>query len=254
LALKSKSSGELIRILDDNPMHEYQHVAVSRDGNWAAGCGHILDRPRETEYLALDPRGDVCFVAMHNLESNEHDFFPLPAETDTWVIRSIVFSPDSKLLVTGGGDGPAFSRVDMFASSGDRFRHVNDDESSRHGGEMNREVQDVAFSADGSLIGTAIYSGFARIGTLSGQKREAAIRRKNGLYALAFSPDGRILALGDSTGIQLCDLQSQHPLATIPIGSRITDLQFSPNGGTLAWAAANGRVDFLRAIPGGPSN
>jgi WD40 repeat protein/tRNA A-37 threonylcarbamoyl transferase component Bud32 len=253
LALKSKLSGELIQVLDDNPIHEYQHVAISSNGQWAAGCGHILNRPRETEYLALDPRGNVCFVAVHNLESNEHDFFPLPADTDTWIIRSIVFSPDSKFLVTAGGDGPVLYRVDIFESSNDGFRRVDVDES-RHGGDTNSQAQDVAFSADGSLIGIAVYSGFARIWSLSDQKWEAAIRRKNGLYALAFSSDGRILALGDSTGIQLCDLQSQFPLATISVGSRITDLQFSPNGRTLAWAAADGRVDFLRTVPGGPSN
>jgi WD40 repeat protein len=66
---------------------------------------------------------------------------------------------------------------------------------------------------------------------------------------LAFSPDGRILALGDSSGIQLLDLKSQFPLATIPIGSGVNSLRFSPDGRTLAWGSFDGRVEFLRTMP-----
>ena len=254
LAIKRRESGELIRLLDDDPVHEYQQIAVSPDAKWAAGSGHILESPRQIEYFAVKPTGNVCFVTIVNLESGQRDFYPLPAQADTWIINSLVFSPNSEFLVTGGGDSFAFSRVDIFELSSDRFRHAETRESPHFAGDMHSEVKDVAFSADSRLVGTVEQAGIARIWSLRGPQWDVALRRKNGLYSLAFSPDGRILALGDSSGIQLCDLRSQFPLATIPVTGGPRSLQFSPNGRTLALAFRDGQVKFLRTSRSEPSN
>lgn len=248
LAVKSKRTGALIRHLDDDPMHEYQHVAVSPDGKWAAGCGHLLERSRATEYSALKPTGKVCFLAVYNLEEpDKAAFFPLPGDIDTWIINSLVFSGDSRFLVTGGGDGGVLYRVDVFELIDGRFHQIDKRELSR--GDIDSEVQDVALSADNRLVGTAAQNGYGHVWSLRGPKSAATFYRKNGLSALAFSPDGRILALGDSSGIQLCDLQSQAPLATIPVGSSVNSLRFSPDGRTLAWGSFDGQVEFLRTLP-----
>jgi WD40 repeat protein len=248
LAVKSKRTGESIRLLDNDPTHEYQHVSVSPDGKWAAGCGHLLERSRETEYYALKPTGKICFVAVFNLEELYNaEFFPLPGDIDTWVINSLVFSGDGRFLVAGGGDGRAQYRVDIFEMIDGRFQQAGKHELSR--GDIDSEVQDVAFSADNQLVGATAQNGYGQIWSLRGPKSAATLYRKNGLWSLAFSPDGRILALGDSSGIQLLDLKSQFPLATIPIGSCVNSLQFSPDGRTLAWGSADGRVEFLRTMP-----
>jgi WD40 repeat protein len=128
-----------------------------------------------------------------------------------------------------------------------RFQQVDKRELPR--GDIGSEVQDVAFSADSRPVGTAAQNGYGQVWSLPGPKSSATLYRKNGLWALAFSPDGRILALGDSSGIQLCDLESQFPLATIPIGSGVNSLRFSPDGRTLAWGSFDGRVEFLRTMP-----
>ena len=200
----------------------------------------------------MKPMGKVCFVAVYNLEElDKAEFFPLPGDTDTWVINSLVFSGDGRFLVTGGGDGRALYRVDIFEMIDGRFQPV--DKRELPGADLGSEVHDVAFSADNRLVGTAAQNGYAQIWSLRGPKSAATIYRKNGLWSLAFSPDGRILALGDSSGIQLCDLESQFPLATIPIGSCVNSLQFSPDGRTLAWASSDGRVEFLRTTPVAPT-
>jgi WD40 repeat protein len=247
LAVKSKRTGELIRPLDDDPTHEYQHVAVSPDGKWAAGCGRLLERSRPTEYFTVKRTGK-WFLAVYNLEDpDKAKFFPLPGDIDTWVINSIVFSADGRFLVTGGGNGAQLYRVDIFEMIDGRFQHIEKRELPRVD---ISEVQDVALSADNRLVGTAAQNGYGQIWSLRGPKSAATFYRLNGLYALAFSPDGRILALGDSSAIQLCDLQSQFPLATIPIGSGgVNSLRFSPDGRTLAWGSFDGRVEFLRTVP-----
>lgn len=67
------------------------------------------------------------------------------------------------------------------------------------------------------------------------------------ISVLTFSPDGKILALGDVEGaVWLWDVaQGQGNLFILPSGARVLDLAFSPKGAFLAVTNAKGRGPFL---------
>lgn len=76
--------------------------------------------------------------------------------------------------------------------------------------------------------------------------------------ALAYSPDGRLLAVGTATGLALYDAQTQAELRFIPSDSWVRSVAFAPDGQTLAagyygpevrlWRVADGSL--LRTLTG----
>jgi hypothetical protein len=138
-----------------------------------------LDDDPLPEYLASRPTGNICFVAICNLESKQLERFPLTTDALMWYIRFIEFSPDGKFLLTGGGQAGVFSRVDTFECLGDRFQQV-DNVELRHG-DANYEAMKVGFSADSRLVGTVNQAGLARIWSLRGPKGERTLPCKNRL-------------------------------------------------------------------------
>ena len=165
LSVRDRRSGNIAFRLDEDPLHEYHHVAVSPDGRWAAGGGRILKRPSQTKYLANRPAGKDCFVVICHLESRHWKLFPLTAEP-MWYIRFVEFTPDGKTLVVGGGQESVFSRVDVFDSRGGWFQHI-DRVELRHG-DWNYEAMIVNFSADSRLIGIVNQAGLARMSGSAG--------------------------------------------------------------------------------------
>jgi WD40 repeat protein len=105
------------------------------------------------------------------------------------------------------------------------------------------------FSSDGKTL--AVIGADGTIGLWDVPTGKERIILPGEAERIAFSPDGKILASGTSTTVQLWDLAAgvvRHSMKRH--GESVSALAFSPDGRTLAWGALNSSVQ-LWDIPSG---
>ncbi len=109
-------------------------------------------------------------------------------------------------------------------------------------------IGQIAYSPDGKTLAARDVNGkIFLFDTATGRKLRRLDTSTNPFFALAFAPDGKILAAAGSQAIQLWDLAAGKELRRFPINvqqaahdfslRRIAPLVFSHNGNELAWAA-----------------
>ncbi|HEY2159426.1 MAG TPA: protein kinase [Isosphaeraceae bacterium] len=161
----------------------------------------------------------------------------------------VAFAPDGRRLFTWTRDGSAglwtFSRTQKLHP--DYGLQITDN-----------PVACAAFSPDGEALATGARDGSITLWDVRTGKPSAALRKQGSaaVTALAFSPDGRLVASAGSVGtstapgrgtfvVKLWSVASKVPVANLEgPNHRITSVAFAPDGKSIAAASQDGTVQL----------
>jgi RNA polymerase sigma factor (sigma-70 family) len=238
-----------------------QYLSASADGKWAVvgsgghihGAGRVFDlttgqaralptgaAPGSDEVVALSPDGrrlattgrGAVLVSDATTGAVVSTF--TPPRSDRYMTNWLLWSPDGKALAAANGDGKGVRLLEPVGAKVLRTFVTGD------------VVYAAAFSADGKLFAAGDHDRdgndyFGRLWEVqTGKELRRFANDHASLRALAFSPDGKLLAGGgDDARLRLWDVGTgKLRRAFERDGSHIASVAFAPDGQTVAAAGA----------------
>jgi WD40 repeat protein/serine/threonine protein kinase len=169
-------------------------------------------------------------------------------------VMCVAFSPDGHKLAYAGGSGdPSVDSVDTTV----RILDLETGESRVLTGHTDT-VACVVFSPDGKSVATASWDGTSRLGNVETDSKLQAFfvgPHSSGFWSVAFSPDGRLCAVGGGTssidaGVYLIDVNTGKVVQVYEGHSRmIRDVAFSPDGTRIVTTSFDGTAKVWLVSP-----
>ncbi len=142
-------------------------------------------------------------------------------------IKSLAFSPDSKILASGGAENEGAIRL-WNPERGKKLGNI----SRAH----QTAIESLVISPDGQTLASCSNDNTINLWNLRNNKfSRSFVGHTSNVLSLAVSPDSKVLISGALDGIRMWDLLQQRPLGTIVrFDNLIYTLTISPDGQTLA--------------------
>ena len=211
------------------------HIAFAQEHTYLTHGGVVRTvaySPVNSSVIAS--AGDTGEIKLWDLQNDTVTTFR--GHTDQ--VNALTFSPNGRWLVSGSDD-LTFRVWDVSQQIQIRsLQHISDRARS--------QIKAVAFSPNGQQLATA--GVHVKLWDTRSWSEIATLEHNEWAFALAFSPDGRLLATGDNRGqVNVWNLQRQQTVTQRHADAKfVSAVQFSPNNRFLAGAGHYGEIQLWK--------